>query len=416
MFDMDIFKKDVTLLSEAAESFGLDFFDMDFLVCPPEVISFVAAYSFPARFAYWGFGKRFYKMMLQQRFGLARIHELVYFSDPCQAFLSRDNSRVENMLVAAHVIAHSDFFKNNINFAETRGDAADMMSLNGRFIRECIGRYGLEAVEQVLDAALALGRHIVPENSGKSTKEASGRDLLLFISGNSDCLEDWQREIIRMIREESRYFLPMLRTRLLNEGWAAYWHTRLMEEMSLNEKQAVEFAMVNGEALGVQEDSLNPYRIGMEIFTEISGTKGDKEIFQIRGMECDISFVEKYLREPLLERIGLAAYRSVGGQARKLEVSTRGIKASLLRNLDNCGVPRIAVDKGLTSEEMLCLRHGFDGRRLNVYSTRKTLEHIHDLWGHGVSLFTRESGRDVVYVYDGACHYTRIPCFPFCML
>ncbi|MGI6554263.1 MAG: SpoVR family protein [Bacillota bacterium] len=100
-----MFERDVSTIVSIAGEWGLDFYDVEFFLCPSEVISFIAAYSLPTRFPHWSFGKSFRKLVLQQRHGLACIHELVYFSVPCQAFVSEGNSPVENMIAAAHVVA-----------------------------------------------------------------------------------------------------------------------------------------------------------------------------------------------------------------------------------------------------------------------------------------------------------------------
>ena len=394
MLDSSVLEKDLSDIAAAAENCGLNFFEIDFLICRPEMISFVGAYSIPTRFAHWGFGKRFKRLMLQHRHGLARIHELVYFSDPCQAFLLENNSRVENMLVGAHVMAHSDFFKNNVNFARTRRDAAQLMASNNLFIQKCIRQYGLEAVEQVLDAAIALQHNI---------------DLLLFIAINSTVLEDWQRKIIEIVREESCYFWPLQQTRLLNEGWAAYWHTRILQQMDLGEKEAVEFAIINAGALETDSRALNPYRLGVDIFKEIATRAGDQELFQIRSQESDITFIEKYLSEAMLEQLGLAAYNYRNGHVRQLEASPGKVKACLLRNLDNGGFPRISVVGERTSGGGLWLEHGFDGRQLDLYKAGKTLEEVYRLWGgSSISLFTQDQDREVILEFDGLTHSTRV--------
>lgn len=404
MFDFLTFEKDVNLIMTIAEDCGLNFFDIEFLVCPPEVISFIAAYSLPTRFAHWSFGKRFQRLLLQYKHGLSRIYEVVYFADPCRAFLLENNSRVENMVVAAHVIGHSDFFKNNVTFSHTRKDAPQMMALNTDFINRCGQEYGLERVEKVLDAALSL-RHNINCKEDTSTLEGSDEhDLLLFITRHSQMLNDWERSLIEIVRKESCYFRPLLQTRLFNEGWAAYWHIRLLKEMDLCERDAIELAMINAVALEPNGIYLNPYSIGVDILKEIHKTKGDSELFAIRRQENDYSFFRKYVTEDLIECLGLAAYSSSSGTDRELDAGPKEIKSYLLQNLFNCGLPRIYVDKQQSSGGMLYLLHDFDGRTLNRISVRKTLEHVFKLWGEPISLLTMEADRDIVFIYDGICH------------
>lgn len=389
MFDRVSFEREVGILAAAAEASGLDFLDIDFLLCPPEIIAFVAAYSLPTRFSHWGFGKGFMRLLLQHRHGLARIHELVCFSDPCQAFLSENNTRVENLLVAAHVIAHCDFFKHNIYFAKARRDALDLMAWNSGFIQHCVQVYGLDAVEQVLDAALALRCY---------------SDILSYIARNSDSLKDWQRQIVEIVIEESRYFLPLMQTKLLNEGWAAYWHARLMDAVHLTEAEAVEFAILNAQALETNTSHINPYRLGVEMFSQIRSRAGDEVLFHIRREENDLSFFRRYGDEDLIAHLGLAVYSGPRGSYRQLEAAPGEVKAYLLRSLDNCGLPRIIIDKGYTAGGKLFLRHIFDGRPLNTYAARKTLELVYNLWGGSTALHTQIRGEQVVFAYDDKGH------------
>lgn len=392
MVNLDAFRRNIDALGLAAEKAGLKIMDIDFLFCKPEILTYVAAYSFPSRFAHWSFGKRFERLRLQHRHGLTQIHELVCFAKPCLAFLSENNSWVENMLVAAHVIAHSDFFANNTCFKDIRRDAPELMARNKGFVQTCVGQYGVEAVEEILDAALALSQH---------------PDLLDYLLENSEVLAYWEWLLLEMVLEETHYFLPFYRTRLLNEGWAAFWHTRLMKEMDLTEKEAIEFALINADALETRNNALNPYRLGFDMFSHLHREKGDRVLMAIRAHESDLTFFEKYLEEDMVRYLGLAAYGSRQGQRKRIEVSPGEIRSLLLRNLDNCGRPRIIIDNEGSAKGKLCLRHLFDGRYLNLYSARKTLEHLYRLWGKPVSLLTKIPGRGSSRLtFDGKIHRT----------
>ena len=392
MVSLDVFCRDVDALSLAAEKVGLEFLDIDFLFCKPEIISYVAAYSLPSRFAHWGFGKRFERLRLHHRHGLTQIHELVCFAEPCLAFLSENNSRVENMLVAAHVIAHSDFFANNTCFKDIRRDAPELMARNREFVQACVGQYGVEAVEEILDAALALGQYL---------------DLLDYLLENSEVLASWEWLLLEMVLEESQYFLPFHRTRLLNEGWAAYWHTRLMSEMDLTEKESLEFALINANALETSAVALNPYRLGIDMFSYLHRAKGDRVLMTTRTHESDLTFFDKYPEEDFVRCLSLAAYGTNQGQRKRVEASPREIHGLLLRNLDNCGLPRIIIDNEGSAKGKLCLRHLFDGRHLGLFSARKTLEHLYRLWGKPVSLVTEiQGGGSSLLTFDGRIHRT----------
>src|SRR5690625_1346812 len=120
--------KAIDEITEIADRFGLDFYPMRYEICPAEIIYTFGAYGMPTRFSHWSFGKQFYKMKLHYDLGLSQIYELVINSNPCYAFLLDTNSLIQNKLIVAHVLAHSDFFKNNNYFYQTRTDMVESMS------------------------------------------------------------------------------------------------------------------------------------------------------------------------------------------------------------------------------------------------------------------------------------------------
>jgi stage V sporulation protein R len=253
----------ISEITEIAEGFGLEFYPMRYEICPSDIIYTFGAYGMPTRFSHWSFGKQFHKMKLQEELGLSKIYELVINSNPCYAFLLNSNSLIQNKLIVAHVLAHSDFFKNNIRFKNTGGDMVESMAATADRIQKYEKEYGQKEVETFLDAILAIHEHIDPsllsrktndttdEKSSASSKRANEyddlwrldqqevkyskpipkkrripvqpeKDILLFIEGHSKELEDWQRDILTMMRREMLYFWPQLETKIMNEGWASF--------------------------------------------------------------------------------------------------------------------------------------------------------------------------------------------------
>jgi stage V sporulation protein R len=254
----------ISEITEIAKGFGLDFYPMRYEICPADIIYTFGAYGMPTRFSHWSFGKQFYKMKLQYDFGLSKIYELVINSNPCYAFLLDSNALIQNKLIVAHVLAHCDFFKNNVRFQNTKRDMVESMAATAERIRQYEIQYGKSEVEKFLDAVLAIDEHIDPSlmrpkltwnvddedeeeddtppatqyddlwNLDKKAdpKEKSHtkkkfpprpeKDLLLFIESYSRELEEWQRDILTMMREEMLYFWPQLETKIMNEGWASY--------------------------------------------------------------------------------------------------------------------------------------------------------------------------------------------------
>ncbi|MBK5516015.1 SpoVR family protein, partial [Bacillus sp. TH11] len=266
----------ISEITEIATGFGLDFYPMRYEICPSEIIYTFGAYGMPTRYSHWSFGKQFHKMKLQYDFGLSKIYELVINSNPCYAFLLDSNSLVQNKLIVAHVLAHCDFFKNNVRFSNTKRDMVESMAATADRVKAYEHKYGREEVETFLDAVLAIQEHIDPSlmrpklawsiedleedvekkkisqyddlwnlddrnkkrerpnmHKKKKIPPQPEKDLLLFIEEYSRELEEWQRDILTMMREEMLYFWPQLETKIMNEGWASFWHQRILREMDL---------------------------------------------------------------------------------------------------------------------------------------------------------------------------------------
>ncbi|MGO4274676.1 SpoVR family protein, partial [Paenibacillus sp. TAF58] len=276
-------------ITEIAKGFGLDFFPMRYEICPAEIIYTFGAYGMPTRYSHWSFGKNFHRMKTQYDFGLSKIYELVINSDPCYAFLLDGNSLIQNKLIVAHVLAHCDFFKNNARFANTNRNMVESMSATAERIRQYEIEHGIDEVEQFIDAVLAIQEHIDPvltlsyrqtrkrqETHKASTPAARSvatygyediwdldvknkpptpekdenkrfppqpeKDILLFIEENAPYMEEWQRDILTMLRDEMLYFWPQLETKIMNEGWASYWHQRILRELDLTEEETIEYS------------------------------------------------------------------------------------------------------------------------------------------------------------------------------
>ncbi|MBN6187944.1 SpoVR family protein [Aneurinibacillus sp. BA2021] len=258
-------------ITEIAKGFGLDFYPMRYEICPADIIYTFGAYSMPTRFSHWSFGKSFHRMKLQYDLGLSKIYELVINSDPCYAFLLDGNSLIQNKLIVAHVLAHCDFFKNNIRFSRTNRNMVESMAATAERLRQYEIQYGRETVEEFLDAVLAIQEHVDPsltrrhfhwanevedirtalqterkdpygdlwlldtderkrkEEAEEEAKKRKKRfppepekDLLLFIEEFSTRLESWQRDVLTIMREEMLYFWPQIETKIMNEGWASF--------------------------------------------------------------------------------------------------------------------------------------------------------------------------------------------------
>src|SRR6266542_6618441 len=133
-------------LRDIARQLGLDFFDVIFEVVPQDIMTVIAAYGLPTRARHWSYGKVYQSQRLYGTMGLSKIYEIVLNSSPGLAFLLDTNPEIANLLVAAHVFGHVDFFKNNVLFAPTNRNMINDAMAHALRIDGYIERYGLETV------------------------------------------------------------------------------------------------------------------------------------------------------------------------------------------------------------------------------------------------------------------------------
>ncbi|WP_412839757.1 stage V sporulation protein SpoVR [Bacillus paranthracis] len=449
-------------ITEIATGFGLDFYPMRYEICPAEIIYTFGAYGMPTRFSHWSFGKQFFRMKLQYDLGLSKIYELVINSDPCYAFLLDTNSLIQNKLIVAHVLAHCDFFKNNIRFSNTKRDMVESMSATAERVKAYEHKYGKEEVETFLDAVLAIQEHIDPslmrpklawsiddleeeevekkkvsqyddlwnlDDRNKKRERSNVRkkkkippqpekDLLLFIEEYSRELEDWQRDILTMMREEMLYFWPQLETKIMNEGWASFWHQRILREMDLTSDEAIEFAKLNAGVVQPSKTSINPYYLGIKMFEDIEerynnpteemkrrGVKpgsGRDKIFEVREIEWDVSFLRNYLNKDLVMREDMYLFQRQGKEYKVIDKEWEHVRDQLVNMRTNGAFPYLVVEDGdyLKNGE-LYIKHSYEGIELDLKYLEKVLPYLHQLWGRTVHMDSIVESKGVVFSYDG---------------
>ncbi|CQR47080.1 SpoVR family protein [Paraliobacillus sp. PM-2] len=447
-------------ITEIAKGFGLDFFPMRYEICPPEIIYTFGAYGMPSRFSHWSFGKQFHLMKLQYDLGLSKIYELVINSNPCYAFLLQSNSLIQNKLIVAHVLAHCDFFKNNARFSKTQRDMVESMSATAERISSYEKKHGKQKVENFLDAVLAIQEHIdyslvkhssnnqhveleqtsdqqptkyddlwsldeqnpdrkkAPSKKSKVFPTQPEKDLLLFIEANSRELEDWQRDILTMMRAEMLYFWPQLETKIMNEGWASYWHQRILREMNLESDEAIEFASLNASVVQPSKTKINPYYLGVKLFEDIEERfnhpteemkkmgvpphSGREKIFEVRETESDISFLRNYLTKEFVEREDLYLFQKQGADYKIVDKNWEHVRDQLINMRVNGGFPYLTVQNGdYQNNGELYLLHHYEGVELDLRYLEKTLPYIYQLWGRNVYLETVIENVPIMFMYNG---------------
>jgi stage V sporulation protein R len=475
-----VMDKEVRELEEAIDQiweiatvkFGLDPFPVNFEIVPATVMYEVGSYALPGRYSHWTFGKAYHRMKMMYDFGLSKIYEVVINSDPSYAFLLETNSPIQNKLVIAHVLGHVDFFKNSVYFSRTNRRMIDEAALHSRRMSEYEYTYGRKVVEEFLDAVLSIEEHIDPnffikkESADKGKQEQGGRrkrregeyedllsddergfldaaadkdsehdnghkpslespekDLVYFIMKNSPILEDWQRDVMAMLHQEMEYFLPQMQTKIMNEGWASIWHSRIMREMDLPTHDHLEFAQLHAGVVSPHKGQLNPYYLGYKIFEDIEkrwdnptqeereklgrkGGEGRDKIFEVRELDNDISFLRNYLTEDLCEELDMFVYELVDEEDWTItEKKWERVRNQLVGNMTNFGFPYIEVtDADYDGNRELYLKHRHEGVDLEVKYARKTLEYVHKLWGREVHLETVVDTEPTVMHFDGKEH------------
>lgn len=435
---------------------GLDPFPVVFEEVERSTMTNVISYGLPTRARHWSYGRSYDYHKTYGEMGFSKIYEIILNNNPSYAFMMDTNTEVQNLFITGHCIGHSDFFKNNCMFKGTdRGMIYHAAEHAGR-IEKYIEIYGLDRVEHLMDIGFALDEHIDwhkgvnrkpysskrvityykspgefddvilkhPKYTTKITENEKfppypEKDLLWFFI-NYAPLEDWEKDVLDIVREESYYFYPQKMTKIMNEGWASYWHAELMYQYDLKPDEFLDFVRTHEKVIqpGGNAFNINPYYLGFKIFKNIEKKwdeqygkgAGREKIFQVRKEEDDISFIRNYLTSDLIEELKLFTYGYVKDydeeEIKLIEIKEKlcdEVVEGLVRPLYNGGVPKITVLK-IGQEGTLILNHDSEGYGTLDYAfAKKTIEFVWDLWAAPVELHTKnEKGGDIVICFDEA--------------
>lgn len=349
-------------------------------------------------------------MKMEYDYGLSKIYELVINANPCYAFLLEGNSLIQNKLIIAHVLAHSDFFKNNARFARTNRQMVETMSTYAERIHHYEYEYGISEVESFIDAVLSIQEHIDPtlmrdkrpDNGRHNEKTTPEKDLIAFIATHSTVLTDWQRDVMAMLREEMLYFWPQFETKIMNEGWASYWHMRILRELDLTPEETIEFAKLNAMVLQPSQHMINPYAVGCRMFEDIEKRWDRDKLFEVREFESDYTFLRNYLTEDLVEELNLYVFEKKGLEWKVTDQSWQTVRDQLVNSRVNAGFPYLVVEDGnYVNNGELLIKHCFEGAELDLTYLEKTLPYVYQLWGKKVHLQTVIEGKVAFFSYDG---------------
>ena len=463
-----------------AVKYGLDFFPILYEVLDYKTMNEVAAYGgFPTRYPHWRFGMDYEQLSKSYEWGLSKIYEMVINTNPAYAYLLEGNSLTDQKIVMAHVCAHVDFFKNNYFFSKTNRKMIDGMANHAARVRRHMGRHGQDVVEDFIDTCLSLENLIDPMSAyiqraprpkvalpdELSEDDAGGigrlrskgymdsfinppeylaaqtkkkeeeqkkqkrrfpdqpqRDVLAFLLEHAP-LDNWQRDVLEIVRDEAYYFAPQAMTKIMNEGWASYWHSKILTEKALTAAEVIDYADANAGVLATSPGRLNPYKLGVELFRSIEDRwnkgqfgkewdecdsmeqkrnwdrrtgLGPRRIFEVRKLYNDITFIDEFFT---LEFCVEQKFYSFGFSERSSswEIMSRDfkkVKDQMLKQLTNRGQPVIVVEDGnFENRSELLLKHIHEGIDLDASQARDTLRNASKLWTRPVSLLTKVEGK-----------------------
>jgi stage V sporulation protein R len=435
----------------------------EFEICDSaQMLGYMAYSGMPSHYPHWSYGKAYEKLKTLYDHGVSGLpYEMVINSDPCLAYLMRDNSLCLQIITIAHVYAHNDFFRNNFTFQTTRPEfTPSTFKAHAERVRSYIEdpSIGLDKVEAILDAAHAVSlqcrRNLAVRKLPRKEHEeqlleaaqprpdpfrrihkppqyappdfhkvpiAPEEDLLLFIAEHNPFLAPWERDLLRIVHEEAQYFIPQIETKIMNEGWASYWHKRILDALELPEALHLEFLVRHNQVVRPTPGSINPYHVGLALWERLARRSGEappaaaaapaphpatpaedtapaESIFQIREADRDASFLRRFLTEELARELDLIRYEPKGEELVVTHISNeegwQQVKETLLRNVGMGQVPVIKIeDADFGNSRTLYLRHYHDGRDLQLEAAEKTLGYLHRLWGHDVALESVVNGK-----------------------
>jgi len=474
-----------------ADGYGLSYFPQIFEIVDYRQMCEIASYGgFPVRYPHWRFGMEYDHMIKSHTYGLSKIYELVINTDPCYAYLLEGNSQVDQKLVMAHVYGHNDFFRNNHYFSRTDRRMIDLMANSAARVRRYMDRFGVNTVESFIDTCLSLDNLIDPwlsfrDTRNKAPQSTTGpsepevqnddrvrlqnertyledyinppefvesqrqkqrekrdsakhknpaqpeRDVLGFLMQHAP-LESWEADVLGILREEAYYFLPQMQTKIMNEGWASYWHSRIMTEKALRDDEVIDYADVVSGVFAAAPGQLNPYKLGVELYRDIERrwnegkfgpewdrcdnlaqkTSWDKKlglgkakIFEVRRLYNDVTFIDEFFTMDFCREQKYFTFAE-NRRSGRLEIESREfqqIKQRLLGSLTNFGQPFIyVVDSNYLNRGELLLGHRHEGSDLKLDYARDTLRHVERVWRRPVSILTQVDEKPKRIRFDGS--------------
>ncbi len=458
-------------IRQTAERFGLDTYPNQLeIITAEQMMDAYASVGMPVNYRHWSYGKQFLTTERNYRRGhMGLAYEIVINANPCISYLMEENTTAMQALVIAHAAyGHNSFFKGNYLFRmwTDASSIIDYLVYARNYVSECEERHGLEAVESLIDSCHALAsqgvdryrrpakkslarevaereereRHAqqqvnelwstLPQRAEKvEGPQAAERfpkepqeNLLYFIEKNAPLLEPWQREVVRIVRKVAQYFYPQRQTQVMNEGWATFWHHKLLNTLyddgHLSNGMMIEWMTSHTNVIYQPPvdhraySGINPYALGFAMYTDIkricdAPNDEDRAWFPewagapwlptldhaMRNFK-DESFVGQFLSPRLMRDLRLFAIHDDEAES-DLEVSAihddagyQNLRQTLSRQYDlGTREPNIQVwNVNLRGDRSMTLRHTQYQNRPLAEDAQEVLKHVARLWGMGVHL------------------------------
>jgi len=407
-----------------AEDLGLDWHPIDYeIIDYQEMLGAMTYTGLPTHYRHWSYGKEYERTHTLYNMGQTGLpYEMIINSNPSIAYLMRENPLYIHVLTMAHCVGHSDFFKNNRMFTDTNPNhIIDSFKSASKYVKKLIEdpSIGIDAVEAILDAAHSI-KYQVPRYRGitsktheqilKSQQDKMQKDpkyqpdlnkiplepeynVLQFIAEHSKSLKEWERNLILIVEESSKYFIPQALTKIMNEGWACTIHHKIINELNLPDHLHLPFIKLHNQVIRPHLGTVNPYHLGFKLFEKIIEEDGFEEAMSIRAVHNDITFLRCYLEQDSMREMNYFSYSFKKDQKGNTiddisdEQGWETVRDELIRNVGLNRIPIVFVDE-VEENNTLALIHEHDTRDLDLKYAQKVYEHVQNLWGDAVRLTT----------------------------
>jgi stage V sporulation protein R len=407
-----------------ADDLGLDWHPIDYeIIDYQEMLGAMAYVGLPTHYRHWSYGKEYERTHTLYNMGQTGLpYEMIINSNPSIAYLMRENALYIHLLTMAHCVGHSDFFKNNRMFADTNPDnIISSFKSAAKYVRKLIEdpSIGIDRVETILDAAHSI-KYQVPRYPGitykttqdiiegeKKKMEADPSyitdltkvplepeyNILRFISEHSKHLKEWERNLLLIVEESSKYFIPQALTKVMNEGWACTIHYKIINELNLPDNLHLPFIKLHNQVVRPHLGQINPYHLGYKLFEKLIEEHGFEEAKTIRAVHNDITFLRAYVDESFMRDMNYFSY-SFKKEKKSLTIDdvsdTSGwtrVRDELIQNTGLNRIPIVYIEE-IEKDNTLALKHEHDGRDLELKYAEKVFGYIRTLWGDNVKLIS----------------------------